>query len=156
MYQRILVPVDGSSLSVSTAHEAVDFAARVGASVIFLYVATKLSSTSDGALLHSMDPTAYSKLAEEKPVRILAEVSGYAGSRGIKHHSLSVEDSRPYEAIIRTGLRQGCDLIFMSSHGRRGIQGFLKTSQTEKVIQNSPIAVLVASVASNLDQALAA
>ncbi|MEN9478484.1 MAG: hypothetical protein RLZZ300_2625, partial [Pseudomonadota bacterium] len=36
-----------------------------------------------------------------------------------------------------------CDLIFMASHGRRGISGFLLGSETNKVLTHSKVPVLV-------------
>jgi nucleotide-binding universal stress UspA family protein len=46
-------------------------------------------------------------------------------------------------AIIRTAQRKGCDLIAMASHGRRGVQGLLLGSETQKVLTHSKIPVLV-------------
>ena len=49
----------------------------------------------------------------------------------------------PYEAIIEAAEKCGCDLIFMGSHGRRGISGLLLGSETQKVLTHSKIPVLV-------------
>ena len=49
----------------------------------------------------------------------------------------------PYEAIIDAADRHGCDLIFMASHGRRGLASLLLGSETQKVLTHSKIPVLV-------------
>jgi nucleotide-binding universal stress UspA family protein len=49
----------------------------------------------------------------------------------------------PYEAIITLAEEAGCDLIFMASHGRRGIAAVLIGSETNKVLTHSKIPVLV-------------
>ena len=49
----------------------------------------------------------------------------------------------PHEEIIRAAKDNGCDLIFMASHGRRGISGLLLGSETNKVLTHSKIPVLV-------------
>jgi nucleotide-binding universal stress UspA family protein len=49
----------------------------------------------------------------------------------------------PYEAIIAAAEEAGADLIFMASHGRRGISGLLLGSETQKVLTHSKIPVLV-------------
>jgi nucleotide-binding universal stress UspA family protein len=49
----------------------------------------------------------------------------------------------PYEAIIALAEEAGCDLIFMASHGRRGIAAVLIGSETNKVLTHSKIPVLV-------------
>jgi len=36
-----------------------------------------------------------------------------------------------------------CDLIIMASHGRRGVEGLLLGSETQKVLTHSKIPVLV-------------
>ena len=43
----------------------------------------------------------------------------------------------------------GCDLIFIASHGHRGIKGLMLGSQTQKVLQHATIPVLVSSIESN-------
>ena len=48
-----------------------------------------------------------------------------------------------YEEIIAAAETAGCDLIFMASHGRRGISGFLLGSETNKVLTHSKVPVLV-------------
>jgi hypothetical protein len=45
----------------------------------------------------------------------------------------------PYEAIIAAAEESGADLIFMASHGRRGISGLLLGSETQKVLTHSKI-----------------
>ena len=56
------------------------------------------------------------------------------------HH---VPNIHPWNAIIQTAKEQGCDLILMASHGRRGIAGVLLGSETKKVLTHTSIPVLV-------------
>jgi nucleotide-binding universal stress UspA family protein len=56
---------------------------------------------------------------------------------------VTVTSSTPYKAIIETAGREGCDLIFMASHGRSGLSGLLIGSETNKVLSHSKIPVLV-------------
>ena len=48
-----------------------------------------------------------------------------------------------YEAIIEAATTSDCDLIFMASHGRRGLKSLLLGSETNKVLTHSKIPVLV-------------
>jgi nucleotide-binding universal stress UspA family protein len=50
---------------------------------------------------------------------------------------------QPYRAIIDSALANGCDLIVMASHGRRGVSALLLGSETVKVLTHSTIPVLV-------------
>jgi nucleotide-binding universal stress UspA family protein len=49
----------------------------------------------------------------------------------------------PYEAIINAAKDKGCDLIFMASHGRKGMSGVVLGSETVKVLTHSKIPALV-------------
>jgi nucleotide-binding universal stress UspA family protein len=48
-----------------------------------------------------------------------------------------------YEAILAAARDNKCDLIFMASHGRRGLAGLLIGSETQRVLTHSKLPVLV-------------
>jgi nucleotide-binding universal stress UspA family protein len=54
-----------------------------------------------------------------------------------------VIDDHPYEGIIDTARNRHCDLIFMASHGRRGVSALVLGSETTKVLTHSKIPTLV-------------
>jgi nucleotide-binding universal stress UspA family protein len=56
---------------------------------------------------------------------------------------LHVTQAQPYQAIVDTAQTKGCDLICMSSHGRRGVSALVLGSETNKVLTHSKIPVLV-------------
>ena len=62
---------------------------------------------------------------------------------GVSCETLHVTRAQPYEAIVETAQTKGCDLICMSSHGRKGISAFVLGSETYKVLTHSKIPVLV-------------
>ena len=49
----------------------------------------------------------------------------------------------PHAAIVDTAKAQGCDLIIMGSHGRHGMTGFLLGSETQRVLAQTKLPVLV-------------
>jgi nucleotide-binding universal stress UspA family protein len=49
----------------------------------------------------------------------------------------------PYKGIIDAAKKHKCDVIFMASHGRRGVSGLLMGSVTQKVLTHCKIPVLV-------------
>ena len=75
--------------------------------------------------------------------RILQQCDQQAKAAGVACDTLALVSSEPYEAIIEAAEKSGCDLIFMASHGRRGISGFLLGSETNKVLTHSKVPVLV-------------
>jgi nucleotide-binding universal stress UspA family protein len=55
----------------------------------------------------------------------------------------SRSSDHPWESIIEVAKAKQCDLIFMASHGRRGLAGLLMGSETNKVLTHTDIPVLV-------------
>ena len=66
-----------------------------------------------------------------------------AREAGVACAVLRKERENPWEEIIWTAASESCDLIFMASHGRRGVAGLVLGSETHKVLTHSKIPVLV-------------
>jgi len=66
-----------------------------------------------------------------------------ATAAGVTYDLMHLEHEQPYQAIIETAQYQGCDVIQMASHGRRGISAVLLGSETLKVLTHSTIPVIV-------------
>jgi nucleotide-binding universal stress UspA family protein len=85
----------------------------------------------------------YEDDAAENANKILASVSAAAKKLGVACETRHVKDQMPAEGIVSAATEGGCDLIVMSSHGRRGVARVLLGSQAQKVITYSPVPVLV-------------
>jgi len=145
MFKHILVPTDGSELSLQTARRAVSFAQEAGARVTAFFAKPDYPITyfGEGALVDPTGPEAFAELAEQKASDYLGAIRRLCEEAGVPCDTLSDTSDVPYEAIIAAAEKQGCDLIFMASHGRRGLGGFLLGSETNKVLTHSKIPVLV-------------
>ncbi len=62
---------------------------------------------------------------------------------GVSCEGLHVTQEQPYQAIVETAQKRGCDLICMASHGRKGVSALVLGSETNKVLTHSKIPVLV-------------
>jgi nucleotide-binding universal stress UspA family protein len=145
MFKHILVPTDGSALSDSTVARAVSFAKETGARITFFYSQPDFPMPiyGEGALI---DPTTPGAVREIGCIRSRGDPfkgKRRGGSGGVACDSDTAVNEVPYEAIIDAADRHGCDLIFMASHGRRGIAGLLLGSETQKVLTHSKTPVLV-------------
>lgn len=149
MYKHLLVPLDGTPLSVSTAEQAVAYAAATGACLTFLHARGDVAASGDGALLHAMSPQDFSAAASGNALAIVGKAEAAARAARVPCSSRVVVSDHPHEAILEAARAEGCDLVFMATHGRRGLQGALLGSVTRKVLQHATLAVLVASVESN-------
>ena len=145
MFKHILVPTDGSPLSESTVARAVSFAKDAGARITFFYAQPDFPMPiyGEGALIDPTTPEQFSKAAADEAKRILDAAKIAADAAGVASDTDTIVNEVPYEAVIDAAERHGCDLIFMASHGRRGIAGLLLGSETQKVLTHSKIPVLV-------------
>jgi nucleotide-binding universal stress UspA family protein len=145
MFKHLLVPTDGSQLSEATVTRAVSFAKDAGARITFFYAQPDFPMPiyGEGALIDPTTPEQFAKSAEEEARKILGKAKQIADDAGVVADTDTVVNEVPYEAIIDAADRHGCDLIFMASHGRRGIAGLLLGSETQKVLTHTKIPVLI-------------
>ena len=149
MYRHVLVPIDDSALSVEIVRQAVTFAGTLGAKVTFFHANADYGATSDGALQHVLSPAVFNEQMAGDARGLLAKAEAAARAANVAHASVYVTSDRPYAAILDAAENNGCDLIFMASHGQRGIRGLVLGSETQRVLQHTTIPVLVAAVESN-------
>lgn len=145
MFKHILVPTDGSQLSLDTVRRAVAFAREAGASVTFFFAKPDypVAFYGEGALIDPTTPEKFAEMAEQQSQEILGKAAALAAEAGVPHDVRGKTSDIPYQAIIEAAQETGCDLIFMASHGRRGFSGLLLGSETQKVLTHSTIPVLV-------------
>ena len=145
MFKHILVPTDGSKLSQGTIARAVAFARDSGARITFFYAQPDFPMPiyGEGALIDPTTPEQFAKSAAEEAQAILDGAKAIADASGVSADTDTTVNEVPYEAIIDAAERHACDLIFMASHGRRGIAGLLLGSETQKVLTHTKIPVLV-------------
>ena len=146
MYKHILIPTDGSKLANQSAQAAVRLAKTLGARVTAFFAAPPATPI----VFKGIVPVGY-KAPEEHEQSIEKAAQAYLGAvakaaraAGVECEVLSVTSDYPAEAIVAAAKKRRCDLIFMSSHGRRGVRReSLLGSETQKVLSESPIPVLV-------------
>lgn len=146
MFKHILVPVDGGVLSNAVVAQACDFAREIGARVTFYHAKPSYFPASIAGEAMFDDVAAYEtfRVAVDKQAEtILKQAATVAAAAGVDHDALSNESESAYEGIIAAADSQGCDLIYMASHGRRGTSALLLGSETHKVLTHCTTPVLV-------------
>ena len=143
MFKHILLPTDGSELSATAVRDGIKFAKEIGARVTGLHVTTpfhptELTPSALTAHMHEHDAQ-----AKESAQRALGSITETARAAGVPCATVHRVSNSPYEAIVALAGETGCDLIFMASHGRRGVAALLLGSETNKVLTHSKIPVLV-------------
>lgn len=143
MFKHILLPIDGSDLSINAAKTGIELAKLCGAQVHALHVVPSLQSfmyMSD-ALIGS--EAAYIEQAIVLAAEYLARVQRMAEDAGVTCNGSYVVAERPHENILQATREQHCDLVVMASHGRRGLSRWLLGSETQKVLLQGEVPVLV-------------
>ena len=141
MFKKFLIPTDGSELSLKAVDGAIELAEKLGAEILVWSGAA--ASPITFAEQAYIDQTALREQARETARR-----HAQAAAEKIRLAQLpcemKIEDvATVWGGIIDAARQNGCDLIFMSSHGRRGLTALLLGSETQKVLTHSAIPVLV-------------
>lgn len=142
MFKRILVPTDGSEITMKAVASAIALAKSVGAQLDTISVKEPFPYSA----ISEMQPTPPQEFfdAQERiATKRVSAVVEAAKAGGVACQAVTVEALHPWEAIIDHAKRQGCDLVVMASHGRRGVSALLLGSETQKVLTHSTIPVLV-------------
>lgn len=143
MFKHILLPTDGSSLSETAIQKSVSLARELGAKVTGLYVIPEYHAvTLEAEMLTDTDED-FAEFGLAQATQFLDVIEKEARAAGVPFTAVHTTNDHPYEAIIQAAKDHRCDLITMASHGRKGLQGLLIGSETQKVLVHSTIPVLV-------------
>ncbi|RDI70491.1 universal stress protein [Halopelagius longus] len=136
MYDRILVPTDGSEAARGAIRNAIDIASQYDATIHALYVvdSSVYASVETGADL-------VVESLEEEGKKAIAEVTDRARAEGVSSESAVVSGST-HQSILDYADDHDIDLIVMGTHGRTGINRYLLGSVTEKIVRSSDVPVL--------------
>ena len=144
MFKNILIPTDGSERSQSAMQVGIELAKLHQARITGVHVIPDyhLLIAYEGAF----DPVTEERIEEEAKTRAetyLAYVRKSAQDAGVPCETVCETSDHPYDAILKTANNRKCDLIVMTSHGRKGLAAMLLGSETRKVLTHGRIPVLV-------------
>ncbi|CAE6739168.1 universal stress protein [Paraburkholderia haematera] len=143
MFKHLLVPTDGSALSVAAIQMTVALAVENGGKVTGLHVIPEFHMLAYGTEMIADNEERIIQTARQRADDYLEVIKKAAAQAGVECNTVAVSRAHPYEAIISVATEQHCDLIVMASHGRSGMRAFLLGSETQKVLTHSQIPILV-------------
>lgn len=143
MYQRILVPVDGSATSQRGLQEAVKLASGQNTRLLFLHVVDDYTT-----LAEMTSATGYEEMLKrlrQYGLDVLAKAKHEAEAASIHCETLlrEVTGKRVSDVIVEQAAQHSCDAIVMGTHGRRGFTRMTLGSAAEGVARISPVPVLL-------------
>jgi len=144
-YSHILVASDGSERSARAVGEAARLAAALGARLTVLTVERqpRMPVRGIGEPLNAHTLSTLAEVAHQQSKGVLAEALTIAAEAGVKASTECPRGIAPSRAILAAADRLPCDLIVMASHGRRGLQGMVLGSHTQRVLVQARVPVLV-------------
>jgi nucleotide-binding universal stress UspA family protein len=143
MFKRILLPTDGSDLSLRAVDLGIDLARQLGATVFVFHAMEPFSSVPYFSEMMIFPEDAYEKEVNEKAGYFLEQTRQRAEAAKVLWEGSFEYAHRPHEAIDRIAREQRCDLIVMGSHGRSGMDRLLLGSETNKLLLSTEVPVLV-------------
>ena len=148
MYERILVPVDGSATSKRGLDEAVRLAKLTNATIKLLHVVDELvfaTGFETGATYSNV----VLPLLKEGGERILAEARERVAAAQVPVETLLVDNigARTAEVVVEQADAWKADVIVLGTHGRRGVTRFMLGSDAEQILRLAKVPVLLVRAA---------
>jgi nucleotide-binding universal stress UspA family protein len=146
MFNKILVPLDGSELAERALASAFTLAAQAEGEVHLLRVCAPekmlVPNTPVFGGYGLLWPDQALETAEEEARAYLAAIQKSKAPRPVRVRA-QVFEGGVAEAIVDTAVADKMDLIVMSSHGYSGLTRWVLGSVAEKVLRSAPCPVLV-------------
>ena len=145
MFRHILIPTDGSPVSAKAVKAGVAFAKQIGARITGYCALEPIYAQiyGEGYMITGKTIDTLEKRARSVAERYVAGIGKAAKTAGVPFQGHVSKADSPYAGIITAAKRKRCDLIFMASHGRRGLAGLIMGSVTHKVLTYTDIPVMV-------------
>jgi len=138
MFKHLLLCADGSDRSDRAIARGINLAHAVDARITFLHVIPTLDERM--TVMQEAQPNSERGISHQ----YLSRLEELATQADVLCDTLTVESDHSFRAIVETAAQRNCDLIVMTSHGRKGIHALLPGGEThDKVLAHTDVDVLV-------------
>ncbi|WP_135827145.1 universal stress protein [Halorussus ruber] len=136
MYERILVPIDGSQQADRALDHALDLAETYDAEIHLLFVVDVASVPNE------IEAASVEERLDRYAEKTTTSAAERAEEAGVERVQTTVGHGTPHRTILDYADENGVDLVVMGTHGRTGIDRYLLGSVTEKVVRLADAPVL--------------
>ncbi len=136
--QKILVADDGSDFAKKAIDKAIAFSKKEETVIIYVNVIEDFCPIG----LTEIDCSTVRELQTKESQAITEQAMNKFREEGINAQVVS-EIGSPAETIIAVARREGADMIIAASHGKHGARKFALGSVTARLIEHSPVPVLI-------------
>jgi nucleotide-binding universal stress UspA family protein len=150
MYQRILVPVDGSSTSQRGLDEAIRLALLTRGRLRLLHVIDELSFAlaMDAHAGYAGD---WLSVLRESGERLLEDAKAAAKAAGVEADVVLCDrlSGKVHELVASEAARWPADLIVLGTHGRRGVGRSVMGNSAEHILRHATVPILLVRAPEN-------
>jgi nucleotide-binding universal stress UspA family protein len=143
LFRHLLLPIDGSELSLRAFSIGLELAKAFGAKVLALHVVPPFNSLAYVAEIVAAAELNYSQQAVRSAACYLDEAKALAKAAHVPCECHYAFGAQPHEAILEAVNEHHCDLIVMATHGWHGLNRLVLGSETQKVLVRSRVPTLV-------------
>lgn len=148
MYEKALVPLDGSALAECTLSHVNNLFKDGSLGEVTLLNVVKVDIPWAEMMRSDRDPKVIDLQAIREPIfaasrKYLSEIASRLSSEGIKVKTESLEANRPADKITEYAQEKGMDLIIIGTHGYSGLKKLWLGSVAFGVLNQSHIPVLL-------------
>lgn len=148
MFTKVIIPTDGSHLATIAALQGVELAGKIGAQVVGIFVAREKQTQgidffADIRPRHYTSQDDYQRAVNQAGETYMKPLREAADKAGVPFTPLISMSNETAQNIVDEARANGCDLIFMGSHGGTGWGKNLMGSVASKVFVASSIPILV-------------
>lgn len=143
LFQHLLLPIDGSDLSLRAFDMGLDLAKAFNAKVLALHVVPPFNPIAFMTEILAAAELNFSRQAVQSASRYLDEAKALAMEAQVPCECHYAFGMHPHEAILEAVTEHHCDLIVMATHGWHGMNRLLLGSETQKVLLRSNIPVMI-------------
>lgn len=144
MFKRILIPTDGSPIATKAARAGIALAKALGARVVGCYIVEEVQPVFGARAMVSQrmidDFNEGNRDAGQRHVNAIGKI---AARLGVSFTAVVSRDHPPHQGIANVAKKHKCDVIFMATHGRSGLNKFMMGNVAQKVLLHSTLPVLV-------------
>jgi nucleotide-binding universal stress UspA family protein len=143
VYQRILVPIDGSTTAERGLHEAIRLAAELKARLRVLHVLDNFPIDAEWASAKTFEEILDRLRRESDDLLASATSAAQAARVPVQTQRLEAGQATTADVILAEAANSRSDLIVMGTHGRRGMNRLAMGSTAEAVARRSTVPLLM-------------
>lgn len=148
MYQKIMVPLDGSKLAESVLSHVMAIAGGCGVqNIVFVRVVepAQIPTTEEGVVLTLEQLEEINRKSEGAARGYLKQIISQMKLKGVNLQSVVIR-GKPSESIVDYANGNNIDLIVIATHGRSGISRWVWGSVADRILRYTCVPVLMIRV----------